>query len=211
VIRVLIADANPLFRIGVRSVLGRGLCVAPLACECGEAGSEAEVMASLRAQSWHLFLMNIALPRRGALEVLRRIRSSAQSIQVLLLSAPCDRPYARMALQLGVRALVRHDCSAEELLLAVRAVASGGCYVGAQFSNELTERRIESAPAHTRLSERELQVFQKLARGTAITVISRDLSISEKSVSTYRTRILQKMGYTNNSEMTRYALCEGLI
>ena len=210
-IRVLIADENPMLRIGVRTVLGAGSCAPQLECECGEASSGAELLASLRAQSWQLCLMNIALPRRGGLEVLRRIRDGAAAVPVLFLSSPCDRPYARMALQLGARGLIRRDCTPEELLLAFRAVASGGCYIGAQFSNDLTRVRLENEPAHARLSERELQVFQKLARGLAITVISRELSISEKSVSTYRARILEKMGCTNNSEMTRYALCEGLI
>ena len=210
-IRVLIAHATTLIRIGVREILSRWLLDSRAQFELAEASAGAEVLATLRGHRWDLCLMDIALPQRGGLEVLRHIRVSEWRPEVLFLSSYCDRAHAATALRLGARGLLCVDCTADELQFAFRTVLNGGCYASPSLSEQIVGATIASGPTHSKLSQREFQIFQKLARGTAITVISRELSISPKSVSTYRSRILEKMRCSNNAEITQYAVREGLI
>jgi two-component system, NarL family, invasion response regulator UvrY len=210
-IRVLIADANMLFRTGIRTIVGQylGQCRTP--CEIEEAASGAEALQSMRAQRWNLCLMDISLPQRGGLEILRYVRKAGRQTKVLFLGSYTDRQYAPVALRLGANGFLLKDCTREELVAAFRTVSDGSCYVSPQLSEQLIAATCESGPSYAKLSQREFQIFQKLARGTAITVISQELSISPKSVSTYRSRILEKMRCRNNAEITQYAMREGLI
>jgi DNA-binding NarL/FixJ family response regulator len=209
-IRVLIADANMLIRAGLRSVLGQYTEEARTPCEADEVGSTAEALAALRRQGYDLCLIDVALPQRGGLEILRHLRKAGCPARVLFLSSHAERQYAPEALRLGARGFLLKDCSREELLTAFRTVVEGSCYVSPQLSDQLSAAS-EGGPSYARLSQREFQIFQRLARGTAITVIGRELSISPKSVSTYRARILEKMRCRNNAEITQYAMREGLI
>lgn len=206
-IRVLIGDANLLVRTGIRTILAETRAVA----EAGEAACGAEVMERLRVQAWSLYVLDIALPARGGVEVARYLRKAREKTPVLFLCSHSDRQHAAAALKEGAKGLISRDCTREEFILAVRTVVEGGCYVGPQFSDLLIPRRDDDRPPYERLSQREVQIFRKLALGTALTVISKDLSISPKSVSTYRSRILEKMQCRNNAEITRYAIREGLI
>jgi DNA-binding NarL/FixJ family response regulator len=198
-----------LFRAGLRSVLGQHTEGARIQCAIEEASNGAEVLASLRKQCYDLCLIDVALPQRGGLEILRHIRKGGWDIRVLFLSSQADRQYAPEALRLGALGYLLKDCTREELLAAFRSVVEGSCYVSPQLSDHLLAT--ESGPAYAKLSQREFQIFQKLARGTAITVIGKELSISPKSVSTYRSRILSKMRCRNNAEITQYAMREGLL
>jgi two-component system, NarL family, invasion response regulator UvrY len=209
--RVLIADANLLIRAGIRSILRQYMEQIGTVCEIDEAASAPEVLTSLREQRWDLCLIDVSLPERGGLEILRHIRKGGHRTRILLLSSRPDRQYAPQALRLGAEGVLVKDCSREELVAAFRTVAEGNCYLSPQLSNQLVAGALETGPSYARLSQREFQIFQKLARGTAITVISKELSISPKSVSTYRSRILEKMRCRNNAEMTQYAMREGLI
>jgi DNA-binding NarL/FixJ family response regulator len=206
-IRLFIADANLLVRTGIRAILTDTFAVA----EVGEAASGADAIATLRQQSWSLCVTDLSLPERGGLEIVRHLRKARRATPVLFLSSRSDRQYVAQALKEGAKGFIVRDCNREDLVTAVRTVLDGGCYVGPQFSDQLITRDDDDRPPYQRLSQRELQVFRKLAMGTALTVISRDLSISPKSVSTYRSRILQKTRCSNNAEIARYALREGLI
>jgi DNA-binding NarL/FixJ family response regulator len=205
--RLLIADANLLIRSGVRAILVE----AGVVDEVSEAASSTEAVEQLRASRWDLCLLDVGLPQRGGLEVLQHIRKGRYGTRVALLSTWSERQYAPMALRLGAHGYLLKDCSREELIAAARMVAADNYYVSPQLSDQLIRHAVVDAPPYTRLSQREFQIFQRLARGTAITVISKELSISPKSVSTYRARILEKTRCRNNAEITQYAMREGLL
>lgn len=206
-VRLLIADANTLIRTGIRAILGQSHGITSI----GEADSAAAVLTCLRAESWDLCLLDVSLPQRGGLEILRHVRKGRASTRLIFLSSYADRQYASLALRLGASGFVFKDCSREELSVAVRTVLEGNRYVSPQLSDQLIAEGSDADPPYMRLSQRELQIFRKLARGTPITVIGKELSISPKSVSTYRSRILEKTRCANNAEITQYAMREGLI
>jgi len=206
-IRLLIGDANLLVRTGIRTILTQAFAVT----EIGEAASAAEAGDSLRQHCWSLCILDVSLPERGGLELARHIRKGYRKTPVLFLSSRADRQYAATALKEGARGFMLRDCTRADLVTAVRTVLDGGCYVGRQVSDQLPACDGDDRPPYAKLSQRELQIFRKLALGTALTVISKDLSISPKSVSTYRARILEKTRCSNNAEITRYAIREGLI
>ena len=206
-IRLLIGDANLLVRAGIRALLTEAFPIA----EAGEATCGAEVLASLRQHPWNLCVLDVSLPERGGLEIARYIRKGRCRTQLLFLASRSDCQYAASALKEGARGFILRDCTREDLLAAVRTMLDGGCYVSPQLSDQLLAHSDDERPCYARLSQRELQIFRKLALGAALTEISRDLSISPKSVSTYRSRILEKMRCRNNAEITQYAVREGLI
>lgn len=206
-VRLLIADANTLVRTGIRAILGDVLGLPKVA----EAQSGAEVLACLRTGNWGLCVLDVSLPERGGLEILRHIRKRRYDTKVVFLSSYADRQYAAMALRLGASGYVFKECSQDELRDAAQTALEGGRYVSPRLSDQLIAQTGDGNPPYTRLSQRELQIFRKLARGTPITVIGRDLSISPKSVSTYRSRILEKIRCANNAEITQYAMREGLL
>lgn len=206
-VRLLIADANTLMRTGIRAILSDILGTRKIA----EAQSAAEALACLRAGNRDLCVADVSLPERGGLEILRHIRKRRYDTKVVLLSSYADRQYAAMALRLGASGYVFKECSRDELGDAAQAALNGERYVSPRLSDQLIAQTGDGNPPYTRLSQRELQIFRKLARGTPITVIGRDLSISPKSVSTYRSRILEKICCANNAEITQYAMREGLL
>jgi DNA-binding NarL/FixJ family response regulator len=206
-IRPLICDANLLVRTGIRAILTEAFAVA----EVGEATSGAETIERLWQHSWSLCILDVSLPERGGLEIARHIRKGNRKTPVLFLSSRSDRQYAATAFKEGAKGFILRDCSREDLVTAVRTVLDGDLYIGPEMLEHLLARGDDDRPPYMRLSQRELQIFRKLALGTALTVISKDLSISPKSVSTYRSRILEKMQCSNNAEIARYALREGLV
>lgn len=206
-IRLLIGDANLLIRTGIRTVLTEAFTID----EIGEVASAAELLANLRAREWSLCVLDVALPERGGLEVASYVRKARGNTRLLFLSSYADRPYVASALKEGARGFILKDCARVDLQAAVRTILDGGFYVSPQLSEQLLGVPFSDRPSHERLSLRELQVFRKLARGAALKVISRDLSISPKSVSTYRARILEKTRCRNNAEIAQYAMREGLL
>ena len=206
-VRLLIADANMLIRTGVRAILSDTLGVGKVT----EAESGAEALARLRAEPWDLCVLDVSLPERGGLEILRHIRKRRYDAKVVFLSSYADRQYAAPALRLGASGYVFKECSRDELHDCARTALKGQRYVSPRLSDQLIAQTSDGGPPYTRLSQRELQIFRKLARGTPITVIGKELSISPKSVSTYRSRILEKIRCANNAEITQYAMREGLI
>jgi len=206
-VRLLIADANMLIRTGIRTILSQSLG----AVKVSEAETGAEVLASLRTRCWDLCVLDVSLPERGGLEILRHIRKGRYETKMLYMSSYADRQYAALALRLGASGYVFKECSKDELQAAARTAMEGHRYVSPQLSDQLIAQASDKDPPYMRLSQRELQIFRKLARGTPIIVIGKELSISPKSVSTYRSRILEKIRCANNAEITQYAMREGLI
>jgi len=206
--RVLVADDHPLVRRGLRDLL---LDHFPMA-EIVEAGDAREALAAIREGSWQLALVDINLPGRGGLDLLREIKHLRSEIPLLVVSAHTEEEFALRTLKLGAAGYVSKQSAADVLVGAVKKVMSGGRYVSAAVAEKLAMTAAEGWPldAHENLSLRELQVLQRIAAGESIKRIAGELALSEKTIATYRSRISAKLGLGTNVELTRYAIQHGL-
>jgi two-component system, NarL family, invasion response regulator UvrY len=207
--RVLIADDHAVVRAGLRQFLEMDQSIRAI----GEASSGRETLQQLRDGRWNLLLLDINMPDQNGLDILRQVRAEHPDTRVLMLSGLPERQYAVNVLRAGASGFLSKDSAADELLKAVRTVLSGHRYVSASLADVLiTDMDVDSEqPLHSRLSEREFQILCKLAAGRAVSEIGNELSISVKTVSTYRSRILEKMSFKTNADLTAYALRSGLI
>jgi DNA-binding NarL/FixJ family response regulator len=208
-IRVLIADDHPMVRAGLRQLLSQD----PNITEIGEAGSGNETLNKLRSGGWNLLLLDINMPDRNGLDILRNVSCSYPETRVLVLSGFSERLYALNMLRAGASGYLPKECAPEELLSAIRTVSAGRRYVSEELSEILASSfsTPQEQPAHGRLTEREFQVFYKLAGGQSVSSIGEELCLSVKTVSTYRSRILEKMQFSSNADITTYALKNELI
>ena len=206
---VLIADDHALLRAGVRQLLESE----PGIDEIGEASSGRETLDALRGKPWDLLILDINMPDRSGLDVLRHVRAGHPDTRVLVLSGFSERQYALNVLRAGASGYVNKEMAPEELLTAVRTVLRGRRYVTPVLAELLVSELDADAekPMHARLSEREFQIFCKIAAGRAVSDIAAELCLSVKTISTYRSRILEKMNFTTNADLTTYALRNGLI
>jgi two-component system invasion response regulator UvrY len=209
--RVLIADDHAVVRAGYRQFLEAD----PSITEIGEAASGSETLDALRRKEWDLLLMDIHMPDRSGLDILKHVTTGYPDVRVLIMSGLPEEQYARNVLRAGASGYLSKGGSADELLTAVRLVLSGRRYVSASLAEsmaaDLENPRDQNQPPHTNLSTREFQIFRKLAAGAGVGEIAKELSLSVKTVSTYRSRILEKMGFKSNADITGYALRNGLI
>jgi two-component system invasion response regulator UvrY len=207
--RVLIADDHAVVRAGIRQFLETDKSISDI----GEAASGREALEQLRLGKWNLLLLDIGMPDRSGLDVLRQVRSTHPETRVLVLSGFPERQYALNVLRAGASGFLSKDSAADELLRAVRTVLDGRRYVSSALAELLVADLDGDAqqPLHSRLSEREFQILCKLATGRTASAIANELCISVKTVSTYRSRILQKMNFKTNADLTAYALHNGLM
>jgi DNA-binding NarL/FixJ family response regulator len=206
---VLIADDHAIVRAGIRQFLERD----PQIERVGEAASGRETLDMLRSAQWQLVLLDINMPDRSGMDILRHIQSGFPDVRVLMVSGYPERQYATNVLRAGAMGFLAKDSAPDELLKAVKTVLAGRRYVSAALADLLATQLDQDSgrPPHEQLSEREFQIFCKLAAGRAATDIARELSLSVKTVSTYRSRILEKMQFTSNAELTTYALRNEII
>jgi two-component system, NarL family, invasion response regulator UvrY len=211
VARILIADDHAVVRAGYRQFLEADSAIT----EIGECDSGSAALDALRRQKWDLLLMDIHMPDRSGIDILRHVVSGYPEVRVLIMSGLPEEQYARNVLRAGARGYLPKDGSPEEFMKAVRLVLSGRRYVSAtlaeQMAGELSSERAKDVPLHAQLSEREFQIFCKIAGGATVSAIAAELSLSVKTVSTYRTRVLEKMQFSSNADLTAYALRNGLI
>jgi DNA-binding NarL/FixJ family response regulator len=206
---VLIADDHAVVRAGLRQFLAEDRSITQI----GEAGTGKETLEMLRAGKWDLVILDIGMPDRSGLDVLRHIRAAHPGTNVLVISGYPERQYALNVLRAGASGFLAKTSAADDLLKAVNAVLQGRRYVSATLA-ELLLSDIDGGsdkPIHSKLSEREFQIFTKLASGQAVSEIADELCLSVKTVSTYRTRILEKMSLRTNADLTSYALRNGII
>jgi DNA-binding NarL/FixJ family response regulator len=206
---VLIADDHAVVRTGLRQFLeesGRVL-------EIDEAGTGQQTLDLLRAKRFDLLILDINMPDRGGLDILRNVRASFPDTRVLIVSGFPERQYAVNVLRAGASGYLSKESAPEELLKAVHLVLSGHRYVSAMLAEQLAAELDSDVdtPLHASLSEREFQIFCKLANGRTVSEIARELCLSVKTISTYRTRVLDKMSLRSNSDITSYALKNGLV
>ena len=208
-IRVLLADDHPIVRAGLKEILaGTGdITVA------GEATNGQEVMARVRGHDYDVAVLDLSMPGRSGIELIKQVKDEKPKLRILVLTMHSEEQYAVRALKAGASGYLTKDSAAEQLVAAIRRIAAGGAYVSPETAERLAlgaAPGAEVAP-HTLLSDREFQVLQLIAGGQSVGEIARRLSLSVKTVSTHKTRILQKMGLANQAELIRYALEHKLL
>ena len=206
---VLIADDHAILRNGLKQLLAEERSIKKI----GEAGSGREALEQLQQAKWDLLILDINMPDRSGLDILRQVRATHPDTRVLVLSGFPEKQYAVNVLRAGASGYINKEMAPEELLSAVRSVLQGKRYVSPTLAELLVSEldADQDKPMHSRLSEREFQIFCKLAAGQTVSDIADELCISVKTVSTYRSRILEKMNFGTNADMTTYALRNGLI
>ncbi|MGD0947542.1 MAG: response regulator transcription factor [Candidatus Binatia bacterium] len=206
---ILIADDHAVVRRGLRDILAEAFPEANIA----EAGDSGQATQLLLKQAFDLVVLDINMPGRSGLEVLEEARRLRPRTRVLVLSVYPEEAFAIRAFKLGAAGYLNKQSAPEELVAAVKRVLAGGKYVTAVLAERLAAvlgAEIEQAP-HETLSNRELQVLRLIATGKTLKEIAAELSLSEKTVATYRVRITDKVGLSTNVELARYALQHRLV
>jgi DNA-binding NarL/FixJ family response regulator len=208
-IRILIADDHAIVREGLKQIVGE----TPDMAVAGEAANGHEVLDLVRRGDWDVVLLDLAMPGRGGMETLRQLKKERPGLPVLILSIYEEDLYALRALKAGAAGYLTKDGAPDELVVAIRKVAAGGRYIRASLAERLAEEIAGGAerPPHERLSDREYQVMRMLASGKTVGRIADELSLSVKTISTNRARLLRKMGMDTNAELTYYAVKHGLV
>ena len=208
-LRIAIVDDHQIVRAGFRELLADELGLGIVF----EAASGEAALESLREQPVDVLLLDLSLPGQSGVDVLRAVRQRYDGVRVLMLSGFPEERYALAMIRNGADGYLCKDCTREELVGAIRTVAQGRRYLSPRTA-ELLARELTgetSAAPHEKLSDRELQVFLRLARGESVSDIGGALHLSVKTISTYRSRLLEKLGVASNAELATYALRHGLI
>ena len=209
-IQVLICDDHQIVRQGIKQILADAADIA-LACE---AANGPDAMARVRQGGIDVVLLDIAMPQRDGLDVLKQLKNEFPKLPVLMLSTYPDRQYAVRSLKLGAAGYLNKSADSEQMIEAIRRVAQGGLFITAGVAEQLAsavgagkgDGDRADRPLHERLSQREYQVFRLLSQGRSVGEIADALALSSNTVSTYRARILEKTGVRNDVELALYAI-----
>jgi DNA-binding NarL/FixJ family response regulator len=202
--RVLVADDHPVVRTGLKEIIGRHRDMAVL----GEAGTAAEVCRLVVQKPWDVVILDLSLPDRSGLEVLKEIKRQRPRTPVLVLTAYHDEQFAVRAIRAGAAGYITKGAAPEDLVSAIRRLAQGRRYVSPAVAEELIEalgHESDEAP-HQRLSDREYQVLCLLGSGKSVSQIAQELGRSVKTISTHRARILEKLDMQSTAQLVRYVL-----
>ncbi len=211
-LRVLLVDDHAVVRNGMRQILQNNL----ESVETGEASDANATIIKIRNSHWDLVLLDIRLPGRSGVDVLKQIKTEKPQLPVLILSTYPESQYAVRLIHAGAAGYLNKDAEEEEILKAIRLAISGHKYIS-EIVGELLANHVnrnisdQEGSLHDALSNREYQIFLELASGIGPKEIANKLQLSAKTVTTYRARILQKMGFTNNAELILYANHKRLI
>lgn len=208
-LRVAIVDDHQIVRAGFRELLGETADI-QISFEAADGN---DVLEQLRAQPCDVLLLDISMPGKSGVDVLRAVRQRYPDIKVLMLSGFPEESYALSMIRNGANGYLHKDCNQTELLKAIRTVANGRWYVSPSTAELLAEELSGNRPEapHSALSERELQVFLRLAKGQSVSQIAEELHLSVKTISTYRSRLIEKLNVSSNAELATYAIRHGLI
>lgn len=201
-IRVLLADDHTLVREGLKQLLG----ATPDIRVEGEAADGDAALALARANDYDLAVLDMSMPGLAGIDLIRRLRAEKPRLRLLVLSMHGEQQYAARALKAGASGYLTKDSAAAQLVGAIRKVAGGGVHISDAAAAQLIEARPGDAPLHTRLSDREFEVFRFLVQGRGPTEIAELLHLSVKTVSTHKTRILEKMNLQSTADLVRYAV-----
>ena len=207
-IKILTADDHPLFRRGLKNAFADTQDIEVVA----EATNSNDVLARVRENELNLVLLDISMPGKGGLEVLKQMKTEFPKIPILILSVYPENQYAVRFIKAGASGYLTKESSIDILIEAVRKVAQGGNYASTDITEKLAFDFLNTdKPPHELLSDREYQVFSMIATGKSLTEIGTDLSLSVKTISTHRTRILEKMKMKKNAELIHYAIQQNLL
>ncbi len=207
--KLLIADDHAIVREGLKQIISE----MPEIDEIEEATDGFDVFDKLKLSKYNLLLLDISMPGKSGLDVLKEVNERFPELPVLVLSIHSEDQYAKRVLKAGANGFVPKHANPDELKKAIKKVLKGKKYISSHFAEKLAEEiaAYNSQPSHENLSDREFQVFILLAKGFTNKEISERLFLSEKTVSTYKTRIFEKLGFKNTTELIKYALENKLI
>lgn len=206
--KIVIADDHDLVRRGLRMLLAAQPDMLPVV----EVGNGAALLEAIAAERFDLVLLDVSMPDTNAIEIVRTLRTDYPNLPVLILSGHPEDQLAIRLIRAGAAGYVSKSEAADLLLAAIRRVLSGGKWVGVELAEQLASRlQNDDQPRHAQLSDREFEVLRGLAAGRTATELATELGLSVKTISTYRSRILDKLGLDTNADMIRYALTNGLV
>lgn len=208
-IKVFLVDDHPIIRTGLKRILSPESDIQVV----GEAGSLEETRDLLRSQAVDVIILDLSMPGISGFEALQEIRTSQPESKILILSIHPEDQYALRALKAGASGYLSKECAPEQLVDAIRTLVHGDVYLGNQVREKWSSHLGKGEPkeAHEALSEREFQVFLAIGKGRPLREIAKAMTLSEKTVSTYRERVLRKMKMASNSEIIQYAYRHNLI
>jgi DNA-binding NarL/FixJ family response regulator len=206
-IRILVADDHSVVRRGLSHIFA----MSPDIVIAAEASNGSEVLEKLKTTPVEVLLTDISMPDTDAVELVKRVKAEHPAVAVLVHSMHAETPIASRMLKAGASGYITKDSEPEQLIGALRKVAGGGRYIVAELAERLAFGDEGSRPLHELLSERENQVFSMLASGKPLKTIARDLHLSPKTASTYKTRVMQKLKVDSDAELVRYAVAHQLI
>jgi DNA-binding NarL/FixJ family response regulator len=209
VIRILIADDHAILRRGLKEILLRDM---PDVI-CGEAEEALQVLLQVQTQHWDLIILDITMPGRSGLDVLRDLKRLKPTLPVLVLSMHPEEQYGKRVLKAGAAGYMTKESAPEELIKAIQKILCGGRYVSASLADTLASTLYEhyESAVHEALSPREFEILCMIGSGKTIGQIAKELDIGITTVSTYRARILKKMKLATNADLVRYVLYNHLI
>jgi len=208
-IRVCVVDDHAVVREGLKRIISENPGMAVMA----EAGDGAEALRIVQSKPFDVVVLDITMPDKNGLDVLKQLHASSPTLPVLILSVHAEDQYAVRMLRAGAAGYLTKESAPARLVQAIRKVARGGKYVSTAVADKLAVQagpNLSKAP-HELLSDREYQVLCMIASGKTVTLIAEELGLSVKTVSTYRVRILEKLAMQNSAELTHYAIKEGLV
>jgi DNA-binding NarL/FixJ family response regulator len=206
---ILIADDHSVVRRGLKGILADALPGTYFT----EAGSGDEVLSHLSKATIALLVLDISMPGRSGVDVLRDVKHAYPRLPVIILSGHPEEQYAVRCLRAGAAAYINKESAPEELAIATKKILSGGRYISASLAEKLIDNLDDSGdkPLHESLSDREHEVMKMIAAGVPLTEIGDALHVSVKTISTYRARIMEKMQMKSNADLARYAMTNGLV
>lgn len=208
-IRILIADDHAIVRHGLRQILSdsEGMVVA------GEAKNGVQALQMARQGEWDVVLMDVSMPDKNGIDTLKQIKKEYPKLPVLMLSMHPEEQYAIRALKAGASGYLTKQSAPEQLVTAIRQVACGKKYVSATVAMQLADAIANDTeqPPHELLSDREYEVLKLIAAGKTLTQIAEELNLAVATISTFRARILTKLGLSSTAELIRYGLEHGLV
>ncbi len=207
--RVLLADDHAIIRDGVKQILADtdDLVVA------GEAANGAALLKMVGEQAWDVLVLDISMPGKNGLELIKLVRQEKPRLPILVFSMHQAEQYALRSLRAGASGYLTKESDGEVLIAAIRKVAAGGVHVSDKVAELLARERMPMSDElpHTLLSDREFQIFEKIVAGARLTDIAGEFNLSIKTVSTHKSRILQKMNLASDTDLVRYAISKGLL
>ena len=208
-IRIVIADDHTIVREGLKQILAAADDLEVV----GEASDGHEAMVRVRALDFDLLLLDMSMPGKSGIELIKQVHAEKPKVKILVLSMHEEQQYAVRAIRAGASGYLTKESASRQLVEAIRKIAAGGAFISAEVAQQLALGAMPGSkgPLHAALSDREYQVFMLIAEGKSISDIAEQLNLSVKTVSTHKANVLQKMNMTTTGELIRYAIANGLV